>query len=282
MNKKTRISLDPNDRYQNDENADEDGKVFSFTTAQSEESCKHDVGSPNYPLPSDPPSTHSTHRKQPFNKDLVRLNVGGIRCEVSRDTLTLYEGSLLASLASTWNEDKFNSEIFVFRDGHLFAYVLDYLRSGKVHLPYSITRAALKEELDHFQIPADMNKIFVERDYFSIDRLNQEIKEHRAAIEEKEREVAAIIESYRLAHKLTASVSKHGFDWSRVVTPTIAVTPGIDKKLLHDCLLAQGVDVYGYQVEQTGAHVSLGPIQDDEKGVYCQTPTGSPFRFFSP
>ncbi|GAX22432.1 hypothetical protein FisN_14Hh046 [Fistulifera solaris] len=271
--KKTRFSLDDNlnEGFENltVEDAKEETNVYSFTFGKKTE--ENNV----------PPPTKTFHR------DLVCLNVGGLRYEVSRTTMTQYEGSVLDSLAKTWNEEKFNSEIFVFRDGSLFAYVLDYLRSGKVYLPYSIARAALQEEFDHFQIPADMEKVYVEKDYFTIDRLTKEIKEHKDAIEEKERTVAAIIESYRLAHNLTASVMKHGFDWSKVVTPSFTVTPGIDKKLLRDCLLAQGVEVYGYRMENFEARISLGPIQDETGGTPCngayrKTATGSPFRFFDP
>jgi hypothetical protein len=273
---KKRICLDdPSEAFENltVEETKEATKGYSFTFGEKKEAK------------DDPPPTTNTPKA--FNRDIICLNVGGIRYEVSRKTMTQYEGSVLASLAKTWNEEKFNSEIFVFRDGHLFAYVLDSLRSGKVYLPYSITRAALKEEFDHFQIPADMKNVFVEKDYFTIDRLTKEIKEHREAIEEKERAVAAIIESYRLAYNLTASVMKHGFDWSKVVTPSFAVTPGIDKKLLRDCLLAQGVEMYGYRMENFEARISLGPIQEDNGGTPCKgahrkTATGSPFRFFDP
>lgn len=231
------------------------------------------------PCNNRPTTTTPDSTKKTFNSALVRLNVGGTRYEVSRGTLTLYEGSTLASLAKSWKEGKFNNEIFIFRDGRLFAYVLDYLRSDKVHLPYSITRAALKEELDHFQIPADMSKVFVEKDYYSIDRLNREIKQHMAAMEEKKKEVAAIIESYRLAHKFTESVSKNGFDWSNVVTPSITVQSGIDKKLLHECLLSRGLDIYGYQIVNDVVRVSLGPVQERIEEV--QKATGSPYRFFA-
>ena len=277
-NKKVCLELNASFENLNIANANEEVKVFSFTAEKTEEqNNKDDVYPVHHPQPSSPPATSS---KKTFNRDLIRLNVAGIHYEVSRETLMRYQGSLLASLANTWNEDKFNSEIFIFRDGHLFAYVLDYLRSGKVHLPYSIIRAALKQELDYFQIPVDMSQLFVEKDYFTIDRLSREIKEHKAAIQEKEMEIAAIVESYRLAHELTTSVMEKGFDWSSVLTPSMIVKPGINKQMLHDSLLSQGIDVYGYHMGNFKVRVALGPIQEEEKGAYCPTPTSSPFRFF--
>lgn len=279
-NKKSKVCVDLNTQFENlhIENGNNEVKVFSFTPKKTEEqSSTDDVDPLHHPDTSSPPSTNS---KKTFNRDLIRLNVAGTHYEVSREMLMRYQGSLLANLANTWNEDKFNSEIFIFRDGQLFAYVLDYLRSGKVHLPYSITLAALKKELDYFQIPVDMSQLIVEKDYFSIDRLSREIKAHKAAIQEKEMEIAAIVESYRLAYELTTSVMEKGFDWSSVLSPSLIVKPGINKEMLHDSLLSQGIDVYGYNMGNFKVRVALGPVQEEEKGAYCQTPTASPFRFF--
>ena len=219
-----------------------------------------------------PPSPRATKSKKTFHRDpIVRLNVRGIRYEVSRDTLTRYKGSFLASLVHAWHAETCNDEMFIFRDGHMFAYVLDYLRSGRVHLPSSIPRTAMKAELDFFQIPADMNQISEDKDYFTIERLHREIKEQKTAVQEKKMELAAIVESYRLAYKCSESILNDG---NKTIT-TPFLTWGIDRKLLNECLHSRGLDAYGYQIEESGARVSLRPIP--EKGALDRS-----FRFCVP
>lgn len=91
---------------------------------------------------------------------IVRLNVGGTRYDVSRDTLERCEGSMLASLISNhWREGITDEPIFIDRNGRIFEYILDYLRTDKVHLPSSVSPVALEEEFDFYGIDADMTKV---------------------------------------------------------------------------------------------------------------------------
>lgn len=234
------------------------------------------------PLPPSPlvRSNKKTLKNKTQNHcDTIRLNVGGIPYQVSRDTMTRYKGSLLAALTSTRENDD-DDELFLFRDGPLFAHVLDYVRSNgaKVHLPSCISRTTLEHELDYFQIPTDgRNLISEEKDYHTIERLKQEIQTHQAAIHDKQKELAAVAESNRLAYELTWLVTEQGFDWSHVLAPSITVTAGIDTKILKECLLSQGLDAYGYQIKvdsKSRVAVSLGPIQNSEDDALNQ-----PFRF---
>lgn len=85
----------------------------------------------------------------------VRLNVGGTNYEVSRNTLERCEGSMLASLISDhWKEGNSDDDkpIFIDRNGLLFQYVLDYLRTNKIHLPSSVSQAAVNEEFAYYGI----------------------------------------------------------------------------------------------------------------------------------
>jgi hypothetical protein len=233
----------------------------------------HKMDTPILSAPFSHPAATITSKT--FHRDWVRLNVGGIRYEISRETLTRYEGSLLATFANSWNEHTSHQEIFIFRDGHLFADVLDYLRSGKVRVPSSVVQMKLKEELEYYQIPVDASKIVEEKDYFTIDRLTKEIKEHKAAIEEKERQAVAIVESYRLTYHFAEFVSKSG--GNGLLTHSIPMSGTIDKKLLHESLLSRGLDAYVYQNGKQGAKVILGPIPEEDKGIYGEKRTG--FRF---
>lgn len=108
-------------------------------------------------------TTKETKRK------IVQLNVGGTRYDVSRDTLERCEGSMLASLISDhWKEGNSDDDkpIFIDRNGLLFQYVLDYLRTRKVFVPPSVSRAAVKEEFQYYGIDAGTgcDTAFVELD----------------------------------------------------------------------------------------------------------------------
>ncbi|KAL7066397.1 potassium channel tetramerization domain-containing protein [Cryptosporidium serpentis] len=64
-----------------------------------------------------------------MNEKRIRVNVGGIIYETTKETLANSYGS--ASYFSICLSEN-NKEIFVDRNGQLFQYVLDYLRTGSI------------------------------------------------------------------------------------------------------------------------------------------------------
>ena len=59
----------------------------------------------------------------------VKFNVGGRHFEVSRALID--EDTLLGKLVSdTWNDDP-EKEVFIDRDGDIFAQIMNYLRYGR-------------------------------------------------------------------------------------------------------------------------------------------------------
>lgn len=101
-------------------------------------------------------TTKETKRK------VVQLDVGGTLYKVAHSTLERCKGSMLASLVSDhWKEGNADSNepIFIDRNGLLFQYVLDYLRTRKILVPPSVSRAAVKEEFQYYGIDADMSKV---------------------------------------------------------------------------------------------------------------------------
>ena len=61
---------------------------------------------------------------------IIKLNIGGVKYEVSRDTLNMYPDTMLARLISgNIPTQKVKGRIFIDRDGILFNYILDYLRN---------------------------------------------------------------------------------------------------------------------------------------------------------
>ena len=174
-------------------------------------------------------------------KDIVRLDVGGTRYKVSRDTLMRCEGSMLANLVSgKWKEGNGEGEIFIDRDGGRFKYILDYLRSDRVYLPDLSDRSALQDEFDYFGINADMSKIFLKDDFVTISELGEEIKVHEAAIEQKKKKIAAIQESYVLTMKF-AKNAKAGRKGMKM-----RFNKDVDKEMLRECLLSRGLYVACY------------------------------------
>lgn len=87
---------------------------------------------------------------------MICFNVGGTKYEVARSTIEKYPDTMLSRLISKdWQQ---GSEISIDRDGARFRFVLDYMRDQKVHLPLTVPRDALLQELVYFgfdSVPAD-------------------------------------------------------------------------------------------------------------------------------
>ena len=74
--------------------------------------------------------------------DVLRLNIGGLRRDVLRRTLTQYEGSLLASkFSGRWDdslEKDTDGNFFIDQPERLFLPLLDYLRAKQCETPLSL------------------------------------------------------------------------------------------------------------------------------------------------
>ncbi|CAG8518689.1 7101_t:CDS:2 [Ambispora gerdemannii] len=100
--------------------------------------------------------------------DKIVLNIGGIRYETNRSTLTAYPETFLGTMFNERNAALLHptkeGEYFIDRDGTAFKYIMQYYRDGKIswrdfcdrdynqHIP-QITRRELEKELDYYQIP---------------------------------------------------------------------------------------------------------------------------------
>jgi hypothetical protein len=96
---------------------------------------------------------------------VISLNVGGTIYTASLATLTRYSKSMLAAMFSGRMplETDTNGNYFIDRDGKLFRYVLNFLRSGQLHLPKEFAEIEqLKQEVDFYQLKdmvAHLNKV---------------------------------------------------------------------------------------------------------------------------
>ncbi|KAJ1627163.1 BTB/POZ protein [Pavlovales sp. CCMP2436] len=90
----------------------------------------------------------------------VRLNVGGVRYETTRTTLTQYAGSYFSAMFGGLHpaaEDE-DGCVFIDRDGNSFRHVLNYMRTGSVSLPQHRDDAkAVLVELAYYglSVPSD-------------------------------------------------------------------------------------------------------------------------------
>ncbi|KAG9297477.1 hypothetical protein G9A89_020879 [Geosiphon pyriformis] len=107
-------------------------------------------------------SSISTSSSATRVNDRMILNVGGIRYETKRSTLTAYPDTLLGTMFQERNSQLLHpindNEYFIDRNGRAFHYILEYYRTGKVvwggiGSDRRITRRELEEELDYFLIP---------------------------------------------------------------------------------------------------------------------------------
>lgn len=89
---------------------------------------------------------------------LVELNVGGVIYTTTAKTLkSSDESSTLKSLVSSKDSSSAkdaSNRLFIDRDGTLFRFVLDYLRTRTLTLPENFTeRQRLKAEAEYFRLP---------------------------------------------------------------------------------------------------------------------------------
>ena len=85
----------------------------------------------------------------------MKLNVGGSKFETTLSTLTRHPGSMLGAMFSGRHEVPQDDDGYVFidRDGTHFRIILNFLRTGVLHVPESLQAAnELTHELQYYQL----------------------------------------------------------------------------------------------------------------------------------
>lgn len=97
--------------------------------------------------------------------DIVLLSVGGVKYETTRDTLCRDQNSMLSAMFSGRHNIICNSKgyYFIDRDGKLFRYIINYLRTQEITL-----------HLDHSQLIQDL---LIEAEYFQLNSLVSLLKD---------------------------------------------------------------------------------------------------------
>lgn len=125
----------------------------SFTTAGSGSILNQSSAAGNN-LSTGTPSTLSNGDCDQQNR--VTLNVGGIRYKVYKSTLKKIPATRLSRLTeSLANYDHLTQEYFFDRHPGVFAQILNYYRTGKLHYPTNVCGPLFEEELDFWGLDAN-------------------------------------------------------------------------------------------------------------------------------
>ena len=101
-------------------------------------------------------SVASTHGKMSDADNRVILNVGGIRHETYKATLKKIPATRLSRITEALaNYDPMLNEYFFDRHPGVFAQILNYYRSGKLHYPTDVCGPLFEEELEFWGLDAN-------------------------------------------------------------------------------------------------------------------------------
>lgn len=90
----------------------------------------------------------------------VTLNVGGIRFETYKSTLRKIPATRLSRLTEALaNYDPLLNEYFFDRHPGVFAQILNYYRTGKLHYPTNVCGPLFEEELEFWGLDANQVRI---------------------------------------------------------------------------------------------------------------------------
>eukprot|EP01083_Nonionella_stella_P091589 256136_1 len=111
------------------------------------------------------------HKKQKLNQlqmpddGIIVLNVGGVKYQTTIQTLTGYSSMLKARFSSKYAmKPSDDGSYFIDRDGHLFRYILQYLRTGAVIFPSTWKKNEILEfygEAKYFMIESLFSKVLL-------------------------------------------------------------------------------------------------------------------------
>ena len=105
----------------------------------------------------------------------IVLNVGGIRFETYKTTLKKIPATRLSRLTEALvNYDPLLNEYFFDRHPGVFAQILNYYRTGKLHYPSHVCGPLFEEELDFWGELPDINPFPV--NYLSISTLDTDFQ----------------------------------------------------------------------------------------------------------
>ncbi|XP_074596543.1 potassium voltage-gated channel protein Shaw-like [Brevipalpus obovatus] len=116
--------------------------------------------------------TQTYNRVVDNQENRVILNVGGIRFETYRTTLRKIPATRLSRLTeSLANYDPVLNEYFFDRHPGVFAQILNYYRTGKLHYPTNVCGPLFEEELEFWGLDANQANITLKSDLKGLENL---------------------------------------------------------------------------------------------------------------
>ena len=104
---------------------------------------------------------YSSKASESADSNRVTLNVGGIRFETYKLTLRKIPATRLSKLTEALaNYDPLLNEFFFDRHPGVFAQILNYYRTGKLHYPTNVCGPLFEEELEFWGL--DANQVCVD------------------------------------------------------------------------------------------------------------------------
>ena len=137
-----------------------------------------------------------------MSQDLIHLNVGGVLYTTTKVTLSRYPNSMLGamfngSMPTTCDE---NGRYFIDRDGQMFVYILNFLRSSQLALP---------DDFKHY------DQLAIEADFYQIEPLIQAVNNARQKVHQPEEQTGHLVEVIEVRTGSTATMPTNN---SRVKT----------------------------------------------------------------
>lgn len=113
-------------------------------------------------MPVPLPSISTTGGK---SGEKLALNVSGRHYEAWLQTVERFPDTLLGSAEREYFRDADTGQYFFDRDPDLFRYILNYYRTGRIHMPRDVCFTAFSDELAYFGIRADIVADCCHEDY---------------------------------------------------------------------------------------------------------------------
>lgn len=147
-----------------------------------------------------PGNNISAQPRSPFSGSvdtIVRLNVGGmIYCTTASTLSSQGSTNLLASLVNGRHENVLRDDsgaIFIDRDGELFRYILDYLRTGKWRIPANVNKRDVFDEARYYCVEVERLS-HVSDESLHLLRLEQKDLLHKTMLADHEQEINTILQ----------------------------------------------------------------------------------------
>ncbi|XP_063397057.1 potassium voltage-gated channel subfamily C member 3-like isoform X2 [Mytilus trossulus] len=136
----------------------------------------------------------------------IIINVGGEVFKTSKDHFKRFPKTRLADLdANSGTYEESTNSYFFDRNPVLFHYILDYYKSGELHIPHNVCYRLVESELSYWQIEysemTDCCKKMVEEDfdeYASEESLQQELKVQPKIYSSQSKHVPDYISNWRI------------------------------------------------------------------------------------